>query len=325
MKAVVRHEYGPPDVLRIEDVEKPAPADDEVLVRVRAASLNPLDWHYMRGAPYIVRAMTGLRRPKVARLGADLAGRVEAVSRSVTRFRPGDEVYGMGRSAFAEYACAPESRLAPKPSRLTFDQAAAVPVAGCTALQALREKGRLQGGQTVLVNGAAGGVGTFAVQIAKSFGADVTGVCSTRNVDMVRSLGADDVVDYTREDFTAGERRYDLIVDCMGNHPFSALRRVLSPTGIYVVVGGSDSGWLGGLVLDLLRTARSRFVSQKFIMMLARVDGPSLAALTELIEAKKVVPVIDRRFALDEVAEGIRYLEEGHARGKVVVTVAEDE
>jgi NADPH:quinone reductase-like Zn-dependent oxidoreductase len=325
MRAVVRHKYGPPDVLRIEDVEKPAPADDEVLVRVRAASLNPLDWHYMRGAPYIVRAMTGLRRPKVARLGADLAGRVEAVGKSVTRFQPGDEVYGMGRGAFAEYACVPESRLAPKPSRLTFEQAAAVPVAGCTALQALREKGRLQGGQTVLVNGAAGGVGTFAVQIAKSLAANVSGVCSTRNVDIVRSLGADHVVDYTREDFTAGDRRYDLILDCMGNHPYSALRRVMSPTGIYVVVGGSDSGWLGGLVLDLLRTARSRFVSQKFIMMLARVDGASLAALTELIEAKKVVPVLDRRFALKEVAEGIRYLEEGHARGKVVVTVAEDE
>lgn len=325
MKAIVRHDYGPPEVLRIEDVEKPVPKDGEILVRVCAASLNPLDWHFMRGAPFIVRAMTGLRRPKIACLGADLAGRVEAVGKRVTRFRPGDGVYGMGRGAFAEYACVPEGRLAPKPSGLTFEQAAAVPVAGCTALQALREKGRLQAGRTVLVNGAAGGVGTFGVQIAKSFGADVTGVCSTRNVDMLRSLGADHVVDYTREDFTAGDRRYDLILDCMGNHPYSDLRRVMSPTGIAVVVGGSDSGWLGGVVADLARTAKSRFESQKFVMMLARVDGASLAALTELIDARKVVPVIDRRYALSEVAEGIRYLEEGHARGKVVVTVAEEE
>ncbi len=321
MKAIVRHGYGPPDVLRCEDVEKPGAGNDEVLIRVRAASLNPLDWHYMRGSPYIVRAMTGLREPKVPRLGADLAGQVEAVGRSVTRFKPGDEVYGAGAGAFAEYACARENRVAPKPSNLSFEQAAAVPVAGCTALQALREKGRIQPGQKVLVNGAAGGVGTFAVQIAGSFGADVTGVCSTRNADMVRSIGAGHVVDYTREDFTEGDRPYDLILDCMGNHPFSALRRAMSPAGIYVVVGGSDTGWMGGLALDLLRTARSRFMNRKFVVMLARVDGASLAVLTELIEAKKVTPVIDRSYALSEVPEGIRYLEEGHARGKVVITV----
>jgi NADPH:quinone reductase-like Zn-dependent oxidoreductase len=321
MKAIVRHAYGPPEVLRLEDVDKPVPADGEVLVRVSAAALNPLDWHYMRGSPPIVRAMTGLVRPKVARLGADLAGRVESVGRGAGRFKPGDEVYGTSRGAFAEYACAPEGRLAPRPSTLTFEQAAAVPVAGCTALQALREKGRLRAGQAVLVNGAAGGVGTFAVQIAKAMGADVTGVCSARNAELIRSLGADHVVDYAREDFTAGARRYDVILDCIGNHPSPAVRRVMSPAGVYVVVGGSDEGWLGGLALDLLRTAGSRFVSRKFVLMLARVDAPSLAALTDLIESKKVVPVIDRSYALNEVAEGIRYLEAGHARGKVVVAV----
>ena len=323
MKAILRHDYGPPEVLRFEEVAKPAPGDGEVLIRVFAASLNPLDWHFMRGSPSVVRAFSGLRRPKVATLGADVAGRVEAIGRGVTRFRPGDEVYGAGRGTLAEYASVPESKLAPKPSNLSFEQAAAVPVAGCTALQALRERGRIQAGQKVLVNGAAGGVGTFAVQIARASGAEVTGVCSARNAGMVRSIGAERLVDYACEDFTAGGGRWDLIVDCIANHPSPAVRRVLSPTGIHVVVGGSGAGWAGGLALDLLRIVRSRFASQKYVVMLARIDVESLVALTDLIEAGEVAPVLDRSMALRDAAEGIRYLEEGHARGKVVVTVEE--
>lgn len=322
MKAIVRHEYGPPEVLRFEDVEVPAPGDGEALIRVFAASLNPLDWHFMRGSPSIVRVFAGLRRPKVALLGADVAGRVEAVGRGVTRLKPGDEVYGAGRGTLAEYACLPETKLAPKPARLSFEEAAAVPVAGCTALQALREKGRLGPGQRVLVNGAAGGVGTFAVQIARSAGARVTGVSSARNAEMVRSLGAERVVDYAREDFTAGDGRWDVIVDCMANHPWPAVKRVLAPAGTCVVVGGSGDGWVGGLLLDALKIARSRFASQKYVLMLARIDVGSLDALTELIEAGQVTPVLDRSYALSDAADGIRYLEEGHARGKVVVTVA---
>lgn len=324
MKAIVRHEYGPPEVVRLEDVEVPAPGDGEVLIRVFAASLNPLDWHFMRGSPPIVRAFSGLRRPIVAALGADVAGRVEAVGRGVTRLKPGDDVYGAGRGTLAEYACLPESKLAPKPARLSFGQAAAVPVAGCTALQALREKGRLRAGQKVLVNGAAGGVGTFAVQIARSAGAQVTGVCSARNVEMVRSLGAERVADYAREDFTAGDGRWDVIVDCVTNHPWPAVKRVLAPEGTCVVVGGgSDSGWVGGLLLDAMRIAWSRFASRKYVLLLARIDVASLVALTELIEAGQVTPVLDRSYALSDAADGLRYLEEGHARGKVVVTVAE--
>ncbi len=322
MRAILRHDYGPPEVLRFEEVAKPAPGDGEVLIRVAAASLNPLDWHFMRGSPSIVRAFSGLRRPKVAVLGADVAGRVESIGRGVTRFKPGDEVYGAGRGTLAEYAIVPESKLAPKPPSLSFEQAAAVPVAGCTALQALRGRGRIQAGPKVLVNGAAGGVGTFAVQIARAYGAEVTGVCSARNAGMVRSIGAERIVDYAREDFTAGSGRWDLIVDCIANHPFPAVRRVLTRTGIHVVVGGSGDGWAGGLVLDLLRIVRSRFASRKYVVMLARIDVESLAALTDLIEAGKVAPVLDRSYALRDAAEGIRYLEEGHARGKIVVTIS---
>jgi NADPH:quinone reductase-like Zn-dependent oxidoreductase len=321
MRAIVRYRYGAPDVLRLEDVAKPVPAEGEVLVRVVAASLNPLDVHFMTGSPSVVRAFSGLRRPKVPALGADVAGRVEAIGGGVTRFKPGDDVYGAGRGTLAEYASLPESRLAPKPSNLSFEEAATVPVAGCTALQALREKGSIQPGQAVLVNGAAGGVGTFAVQIARSAGARVTGVCSTRNLDLVRSIGAETVVDYTREDFTALEKRWDLIVDCVANHPYGAVRRVLSPAGTYVVVGGSGEGWVRGLFLDLMRSMRSRFVPQKYVLMLARIDVGSLVVLTELIEAKKVAPVIDRTYPLSGAAEGLRYLGDGHARGKVVVTV----
>ena len=323
MKAIVYRHYGSPDVLELEEIERPIPGDDAVLVRVRAASVNPLDWHFMRGEPYLVRAMAGLRRPKLTRLGADLAGQVEAAGRNVTRFRPGDEVFGGGRGAFAEYVCVGEKALAPKPTSLTFEQAAAVPVAALTALQALRDKGRLQPGQTVLINGAAGGVGTFAVQIAKSFGAEVTAVCSTRNVDRVRSIGADHVVDYTRDDFTRSGRRYDLILDAVGNVPLSALSRVMSPSGICVGVGGSGGGrWIGPMAGLLGALVWSRFRSQKVRPMLASVNHQDLVVLKELIEAGKVTPVIDRSYRLSEVPEAIRYLEEGHARGKVVIAVA---
>jgi NADPH:quinone reductase-like Zn-dependent oxidoreductase len=323
MKAIVYHNYGSPEVLKCEKLEKPTAGDDEVLIKVRAASVNPLDWHFMRGAPYIVRIQTGLSKPKNTRLGVDLAGQVEAVGRNVTQFQPGDEVFGVSRGAFAEYVCAPEKALAPKPANLTFEQAAAVPVAGAfSALQGLRDKGRIQPGQKVLINGAAGGVGTFAVQIAKAFGATVTGVCSTRNVDMVRSIGADHVIDYTQEDFARSGQRYDLILDCAANHSLSACRRVMSPRGIYVIVGGPDRGrWIGPLISPLKALLLSRFVSQKLLMFLASANKEDLVVLKELIEAKKVTPVIDRCYTLSEVPEAIRYLEEGHARGKVIITL----
>jgi NADPH:quinone reductase-like Zn-dependent oxidoreductase len=321
MNAIVYRSYGPPDVLACEDVEKPTARDDQVLIKVRAASVNPLDWHFMRGEPYFLRVGSGLRKPKVTRLGVDLAGQVEAVGRNVTQFQPGDEVFGTSRGAFAEYVCAAEKAVALKPANVTFEQAAAVPVAGLSALQALRDKGRIQPGQKVLVNGAAGGVGTFAVQIARSFGADVTGVCSTRNVDMVRSIGADRVIDYTRDDFTEGGQRYDLILDCIGNRPLSACRRVMSPGGFYVAVGGSGGRAIGPLARMLGAAVLSRFVSQHLVMFLASLNKGDLVVLKGLIEAGKVTPVIDRSYALREVPEAIRYLEEGHARGKVVITM----
>ena len=323
MKAIVHRQYGSPDVLRCEDIDKPATGDDDVLISVRAASVNPLDWHLMRGSPYALRAQSGLRAPRggVARLGADLAGRVEAVGRNVTRFQPGDEVFGASRGAFAEYVCARERALALKPATVTFEQAAAVPVAGCTALQGLRDKGRIQPGQRVLINGAAGGVGTFAVQLAKSFGADVTGVCSTRNMDMVRSIGADRVVDYTRDDFTRGPERYDLILDSVGSRPLSECRRVMQPRGTCVIVGGSGGRWLGPLIVGLEAIVLSRFVSQNLLMFLASINIADLMVLKGLIEAGNVTPVIDRRYPLTEVPAAIRYLEEGHARGKVVISL----
>ena len=322
MKAAVYTRCGPPDVVQIKDVEKPVPKDDEVLIRVRAASVNPVDWHFMRGTPYFVRIMTGLRKPKLKRLGVDVAGRVESVGRNVTQFKPGDEVFGTCRGAFAEYACTSESALVIKPNNVTFEQAASVPVAAFTALQGLRDKGKIQPGQKVLINGAAGGVGTFAVQIAKSFGADVTGVCSTRNVDMVRSIGADRVIDYTQEDFTKSGQRYDLFFDCVGNHSLSACRRVLNPKGIYIIVGGPDSRWMIGLLARPIKAlVLSRFVSQKFIMFIARSSKEDLTIMRDLMATGKVTPVIDRRYRLSEVPEAIRYLEEGHARGKVVITL----
>ena len=320
MKAIVYYNYGSPDVLRCEEIEKPVAGDNEVLIKVRAASANPLDWRLMRGAPFLIRVLAGLHKPKIKRLGRDVAGRVEAVGRDVTRFKPGDSVFGTCRGAFAEYACAPESELVLKPDKVTFEQAASLPVAALTALQGLRDQGHIQPGQKVLINGAAGGVGTFAVQVAKSFGAEVTAVCSTRNVDMVRSIGADRVIDYTQKDFTKMGQRYDLLLECVGNCSLSACRRVLNPSCICVIAGAPKELWpiLGRA---LKAPVLSRCVSQKFVMFMARVRKEDLIALGELVAAGKVTPVIDRRYSLSEVPEAIRYLEAGHARGKVVITL----
>ena len=328
MKAVVYYNYGSPDVLKFEEIEKPAVGDNQVLIKVRAASVNPLDWHFMRGTPYVVRLiMAGPLKPKDKRLGVDVAGQVEAVGRNVTQFKPGDEVFGACRGAFAEYACTSESALAMKPDNVTFEQAASIQVAALTALQGLRDKGRIQPGQKVLINGAAGGVGTFAVQIAKSFGAVVTGVCSTRNAEMVRSIGADRVIDYTKEDFTQqdftkGGQHYVLILDCVGNHSLLACRRVLTPKGIHVGGGGtSGPGMVGPLFRAITGPVLSRFGSQKFVTFMAKSSKEDLAIMRELLAIGKVTPVIDRCYRLSEVPEAIRYLEEGHARGKVVITL----
>jgi NADPH:quinone reductase-like Zn-dependent oxidoreductase len=322
MKAITYTEYGPPDVLQFTEVAKPIPKDNEVLVKIRAASVNPLDWHYMRGTPYLVRIGAGLRKPKVTRLGVDMAGQVEAVGKNVTQFQPGNEVFGVCKGAFAEYGCAIEDKLTLKPANVTFDQAAAVPVAAISALQGLRDKGQIQRGQKVLINGAAGGVGTFAVQIAHVFGADVTGVCSTRNMGMVRSIGAHHVIDYTQEDFTRSGLRYDLILDSVGNHSLSGFRRALTAEGSLVLVGGPDNGnWLGPLTGLLKAVVLSRFVHQKLRPFLAHLRKDDLIVLRELLESGKVVSVIDRSYRLSDVPEAIRYLEEGHARGKVVITM----
>jgi NADPH:quinone reductase-like Zn-dependent oxidoreductase len=322
MKAIVYHRYGSPDVLQWEEIEKPTPGDNEVLLRVRAASVNPLDWHFMRGMPYLVRIPAGLRKPKVTGLGVDVAGQVEAVGRAVTQLKPGDEVFGSCRRAFAEYVCAAESSLVVKPDNMTFEQAASVPVAAFTALQGLRDKGHIQPRQRVLVNGAAGGVGSFAVQIAKSFGADVTGVCSTRNVGMVRSIGADQVIDYTQEDFTKSGQRYDLLFDAVGNHSLFACRRVLNPKGVLIMAGGEGGRWMiRALGRAITALVLSRFVSQKLTGLLARTRKEDLTVMHQLMEAGKVTPVIDRRYRLSEVPEAIRYLEQGHARGKVVISL----
>ncbi len=322
MKAIVYCEYGSPDVLKLEDIEKPTPGDDQVLVRVRAASVNPLDWHYIRGTPYFMRLGAGLRKPKVTRLGVDFAGTVEAVGRNVKRFQPGDEVFGGRTGAFAQYVAVREDRaVVLKPANLTFEQAASVPIAAITALQALRDQGKIQPGQKVLINGASGGVGTFAVQIAKSFGAEVTGVCSTRNVDMVRSIGADQVIDYAKEDFTKSAQRYDLIIDNVGNHSLLECRRALNPKGKYVMVGGPAGRWIDPLPRVLNALVLSRFVSQDMSMFLAELNKEDLTILRDLMQAGKVKPVIDRQYRLSEVPKAIGYLEEGHARGKVVITV----
>jgi len=321
MKAIIYRNYGSPDVLRLEEIEKPVPQDNEVLIEVRAASINPLDFHLMKGTPRVARIMTGLLKPKVTRPGVDVAGVVEAVGSNVTQFHAGDEVLGSCKGAFAEYVCASEGALVLKPANLTFEQAAAVPVVAFTSLQGLRDKGRIQPGHKVLINGAAGGVGTFAVQIAKSFGAHVTGVCSTRNVEMVRSIGADYVIDYTQEDYTQSGQRYDLIFDTVGNHSLSDNRRVLGSKGALVMAGGPTDSLLGILLPPLRALVMSRFVSQTLVPFLARRRKEDLIIMQELLEAGKVTPVIDRTYPLSEVSEAVRYLEEGHARGKVVITL----
>ena len=325
MKAIVYCDYGLAN-LKLEDVEKPVPNDDQILVKVRAASINPYDWHFIEGTPYIMRLMgVGLRKPKDTRLGVDFAGTVEAVGKNVTQFKPGDEVFGGRGGAFAEYLCPRANRaVALKPANLTFEQAASVNIAGITALQALRDKGNVQAGQKILINGASGGVGTFAVQIAKSFGADVTGVCSTRNVDLVRLLGADHVIDYTKEDFAKGEQRYDVILDNVPNHSLSECRRILNPKGKYIMIGGggpNDSRWVGpfGRVIHALLV--SPFISQKMGMMMADANQNDLTVLGDLMQSGKVKPVIDRTYKLSEVPAAIAYLEQGHARGKVVITL----
>lgn len=325
MRAITYTVYGPPEVLSLTEVSQPAPGPDEILVRVRAASVNPLDWHFMRGTPYLVRLMTGWLRPKNPRLGVDLAGTVEAVGGNVTAFKPGDEVFGAARGAFAEFVCAPAGRLVSKPANVSFTHAAAVPIAGLSALQGLRDTGGIRPGQKVLINGAAGGVGTFAVQIARALGAEVTGVCSTRNVELVRSLGAAHVVDYTREDFTRSGTRFDLILDAIGNHPPAALRRALTPTGTAALVGGSNAGrWLGPTADMIKASASSTFSRQKLRPVMARLNQPDLVVLAKMLQAGKVTPVIDRTYPLRDAPAAIRYLETGRARGKVVITLEEN-
>ncbi|MBT2507772.1 NAD(P)-dependent alcohol dehydrogenase [Streptomyces sp. ISL-98] len=324
MKAITHATYGPSSVLRLEEIAQPVPGSGEVLIRVHAAAVDPGVWHLMAGMPYLIRAMGfGLRAPKDRVRGQDLAGRVEAVGPDVTRFRPGDEVYGTCDGSFAEYACAKEGNIARKPANLSFEQAAAVPVSACTALQAVRNAGRLKAGQTVLVIGAGGGIGHFAVQLAKASGAHVTGVCSAAKADLVRSVGADEVIDYTREDPTDGARRYDLVLDTAGNRPLSGLRRALNPRGTLVIIGGEGGGnWIGGNDRQLRALLISPFIGQR-LRGLAAMDLPhtDLEVLTELIEAGSVTPVIDRTYPLADVPEAINYLMEGHVLGKIVVSV----
>ena len=324
MQAVVQDTYGAADVLELRDIDKPVPKDNEVLVRVHAAGVDPGVWHLMTGLPYLVRVMGyGLRTPKVRVRGRDVAGRMEAVGKNVTRFHPGEEVFGTCEGSFAEYVRARADKLAPKPANLTFEQAAAVPISGLTALQGLRDKGKVQPGQKVLIIGAAGGVGSFAVQLAKAFGAEVTGVCSTTKVDLVRSIGADHVIDYTREDFADGTRHYDLILDTAGRRSLSQLRRALARRGTLVIVGGEGGGrWLGGFDRQILRAPiLSPLVSQTLHPLTSKERNEDLVVLKELIEAGKVTPVIDRTYPLREAPEAIRHLEQGHARGKIVLRV----
>lgn len=323
MQAIVYHRYGSPDVLELQEVEKPIVGDDDVLVRIRAASVNPYDWHFMRGEPIIVRPqLGGFRKPKATRLGVDMAGEVVAVGRNVREFRPGDEVFGVCEAALAEYATTRESSLAKKPASVTFEQAGAVGIAAFTAIRALRDWGQIQPGQKVLINGAAGGVGTFAVQLAKAWGAEVTGVCSTRNVEMVRSIGADHVIDYTREDFTSGRGRYDVLLDIIGNRSLSKTRGVLTPKGTLVMIGGPKGRWIRPLDRILMAFVTAPFVSQKTVSRTAAWNKKDLVLMQELMESGKVTSVIDRTYSLSDVPEAVRYLEGGHARGKVVITVS---
>jgi NADPH:quinone reductase-like Zn-dependent oxidoreductase len=324
MKAILNCEYGVGN-LQLRELEKPAPMDNEVLVRVRAASINPVDGHMIRGS-WLMRPMSGLRKPKNTRFGTDYSGMVEAIGKDVTNFKPGDEVFGAKNGAVADYICAKADRATVmKPNNVTFEQAGSVAVAGLTALQGLRDKGRIQSGQKVLINGASGGVGTFAVQIAKAFGAEVTGVCSTRNVDLVKSIGADRMIDYTKEDFTKTDQRYDLIYDLVGNHSFSERRNILKPNGICVLAGVGGAGLhpgMWGRVLGNFATAfKSNFTSQKFVFYIATLTKDDLNVLRDLMQSGKVAPVIDRTYKISETQGAVRYLEEGHARGKVVITM----
>lgn len=325
MKAIRYYRYGSPEVLRLEDIDMPVPGDEDVLIRVRAASVNPLDWHFIRGLPYIVRPGNGLLRPNDGGVGVDVAGYVEKIGKDVTRFSPGDEVFGCAAvlGSLAEYiSLHQDAAVLAKPANQSFEQAASVPIAGFTALQALRDHGRFQPGQKVLVNGAAGGVGTFAVQIAKALGAEVTGVCSTRNVEMVASIGASQVIDYTRQDFTRSGQRYELLLDVAGSRPFSAYRRVLAPRAMVVGIGGPNKGRVLGPMTRVIKAfALSRFTRQQVTFFIAKPNSDDLAVLRDLLVDGKVTPVIDRSYPLSEAAEAIRYLEQGHARGKVVITV----
>lgn len=323
MKAITYTQYGSPDVIRFEDVEKPVVKDDGVLVKIYAASLNAYDWHFLTADIFLVRLMgVGLFKPKNPRLGADFSGRVEAVGKNVTQFKPGDEVYGdaasFGNGAFAEYIALPEKAMALKPSNLSFEEAAAVPMAALTALQGLRDEGKIQAGQRVLINGASGGVGTYAVQIAKWFGAEVTAVCSTRNMDQARTLGADHVIDYTKENFTQSGKLYDLIFAANGYHPLSAYKRALTPKGIYIMAGGTGTQIFSAMLLGPLMSNKG---GKKMGGVSAKINQKDLFIMKELLESGKVVPVIDRRYPLSQTADALRYLGTGHARGKVVITV----
>ncbi|MCX6173379.1 MAG: NAD(P)-dependent alcohol dehydrogenase [Ignavibacteriales bacterium] len=322
MKAIVYTKYGSPDVIELKEVEKPSPKDDEVLIKVLAASLNALDWHLMRGKPFAVRLMIGgLRKPKIIQPGRDAAGVVEAVGKNVTQFKPGDEVFGACIGTLAEYVCADENKLALKPSNISFEQAAAVPIAAITALQGLRDKGKIQSGQKILVDGSGGGVGTFAVQIAKSFGAEVTAVCSTKNLETALSIGADHVIDYTREDFTKSGKHYDLILGANAYHSIFGYRRALSRNGIYVGAGGGGQSLLVMLLGMLLQSLLSMIGSKKMCSFMAKIKKTDLVLLKEFLEAGKIVPVIDKRYKLSEAADAMRYIEEGHAKGKVVINI----
>lgn len=320
VKAIFQRGYGSPDVLELREVEKPAPKEGRILVKVEGASVNPLDWHSIRGKPRFARLSLGLRKPKDPRVGVDFAGKVESVGDGVTGIKPGDEVYGVCAGSFAEYAVARAARVAPKPPSLSFEEAATVPVAATTALQGLRDTGRIRGGQKVLVNGASGGVGSYAVQIAKAYGTDVTGVCSGRNVDIVKSMGADQVIDYTKEDFTKNGRRYDLIYDAVGNYSVSDYRRALNDGGVCAISGFSGTARL--IEHAAFGPLRSRFGNKRVRMMgLAKVTTEDLNLLTGMIEAGKVKPLIDRRYPLDQVAEAVRYVETLHVRGKVIIAI----
>jgi len=325
VKAVTYCDYGLAN-LKIDNVEKPTPADDQILVRVRAASINPYDWHFIEGTPKIIRLFgIGLRKPKDTRVGVDFAGVVEAVGKNVTQFKPGDEVFGGKGGAFGEYVTPRATRaVALKPANVSFEEAASINIAGLTALQAIRDKGKVQPGQKVLINGASGGVGTFAVQIAKNFGAEVTGVCSGRNVDLVKSLGADRVIDYTKEDFTTSDQKYDVILDNVANHSFSEYRKVLTPNGKLVMIGGgsaNEQGWVGKMMKPLKALALKPFVSQQMGMMMAEMNQSDLQYFAEMMQSGKLKPVIDRTYKLSEIQQAIAYVEEGHARGKVILTI----